>query len=210
MESHQDTIIESSQDDASPHRPASLPERPAAPRLAVLRRPLDYWLLWIIALASFTFNLYLVRAYLDLRTRAARQLVAVVQMVGEFRRSSFDYTFNIDEELPVKASIPVDFTVQVPVKHSLPIATTVTIPIETFLGTYRFNAPIYTTIDVDFNVDVPVNQIIDFQTTVPVKFDVPVSIAFADTPLGPVLDEVYGKLVDLAGELGASGLPTVH
>lgn len=190
--------------DTRPLAPVRAPQRPV---VSLLRRPLDYWLLWLVALASFGFNLYLVRLYLDLRSQAAEQLVSIVEMVGEFRRSSFEYTLSVDEQLPVSATVPVNFNVQVPIEHSLPISTNVTIPIETFLGTYRFNAPIYTTIDVNFDIEVPINETIDFATTVPVQFDVPVAIAFADTPLGPVLDKVYYKLIELAGALGASGLP---
>ncbi len=193
--------------DTRPHEPIREPQAfPAGPVL-LLRRPLDYWFLWIIALASFGFNLYLVRQYLDLRAKAAHEIVSVVGMVGEFRRASFDYVVNIDEQLPVSATVPVNFDVLVPVERSIPIDTNVTIPIETFLGTYRFNAPIFTTIDIDFDIDVPINETIDFETTVPVKFDVPITIAFEETPLGPILDDVYKQLIELATSLGATGLP---
>ena len=193
--------------DTRPHETIREPQAfPTGPVL-LLRRPLDYWLLWIIALASFGFNLYLVRQYLDLRAKAAQEIVGVVGMVGEFRRASFDYVVNIDEQLPVSATVPVNFDVLVPVERSIPINTNITIPIETFLGTYRFNAPIYTTIDINFDIDVPINETIDFETTVPVKFDVPITIAFAETPLGPILDDVYKQLIELATSLGATGLP---
>lgn len=167
------------------------------------KRPIDYYLLWVLLLASIGFNVYMVIATIQAQRKAAAAFHDAAQIIEQFKSATFSYTVYIDEEIPVAAEVPVKFTVQVPISHTIPINTIVSVPLRTILGTFPISVPISTKVPISLTVDVPIDQVVDFKTNVPVKFDVPINIDIAETPLGAGLDEVRDILLQLATDMGA-------
>lgn len=169
------------------------------------KRPWSYILLWVIAVTSLTLNVFVISALLAVRQQAGEAFASAAGMVGDLKASRFDYTVNVDEELPVEANVPIDFTVQVPISETVPISTTVNVPIQfPLIGARIISVPISTRVPISLTVKVPIKQNIPIATTIPVQFDVPISIELADTPLAQSLDEVELILLGLADGLGAT------
>lgn len=169
------------------------------------KRSWSYILLWVIAVTSLTLNVFIVSALLAVKQQAGEAFLGAAGMVGDLKASRFDYTVNVDEELPVEASVPIDFMVQVPISETIPISTTVSVPIQfPIIGTRTITVPISTRVPISLTVEVPIKQNIPFAATIPVQFEVPISIELADTPLAQSLDEVELILLGLADGLGAT------
>jgi hypothetical protein len=166
-------------------------------------RPLDYWLLWLVALASLALNILLVVALLGARRQAGEGALAASHAVGSLRQSSIDYQVHVAQSVPVVLSIPISETVKVPINTTLPIDTQATIPLETPIGTFPITIPIQAVVPVDLQTEVPIRLTVPVSTTVPVELDVPIHLAIADTELGEALAQAQASLESLAGELGA-------
>ena len=169
------------------------------------KRSWGYILLWVIAVTSLTLNVFIVSALLAARQQAGEAFLSAAGMVGDLKASRFDYTVNVDEELPVEANVPIDFTAQVPISETVPISTTVNVPIQfPLIGTRIISVPISTRVPISLTVEVPIKQTIPIAATIPVQFEAPISIELADTPLAQSLDEVELILLGLADGLGAT------
>jgi hypothetical protein len=123
---------------------------------------------------------------------------ATVTGIGE---DTFSYTFELDQEIPVAASIPFSQEITVPIKTTVPVNTTVVVPVDLGFTTYNLSVPINTVFPVDMEVTVPFSQTVDIVTTVPMDIDVPIEIVIADTPLLGYLDEIDATLADIATQL---------
>jgi len=168
-------------------------------------RPLDYWLLWVVALASLALNVFLINTLLSARRQVAEAVGVVAQGLGQLRSARFTYQVHIEQTVPVNLSVPISDTIRVPIATTVPLKTTLQVPIELpLLGTRIINVPVQTTIPVNLEVEVPVDLTVPIAATVPVVFDVPVEIALAGTPLDTALAGSQGYLEELAAELGTS------
>lgn len=123
---------------------------------------------------------------------------AIVKDIGE---DTLVYTFEVDQEIPVAASIPFSQEITVPINTTVPVTTTVIVPIDLGLTTYNLKVPVNTVFPVDMEVTVPVSQTVDIVTTVPLDIDVPIEIAVAETPLVGYLDQLDATLADMATHL---------
>ncbi len=169
------------------------------------KRPWSQILLWTIAVTSLALNVFVIGVLLAARQQAGQAFGRAASMVGDLKSSRFDYTVTLDDDLPIAANIPIDFTVQVPISRTIPIDTIVNVPIQfPIIGTRIIEVPISTRIPISLTVEVPIQQTIPIATNVPIKFDVPISIKIGDTPLGQSLDEVELILLKLADGLGAT------
>ncbi|MBI3241570.1 MAG: hypothetical protein HYZ49_04675 [Chloroflexi bacterium] len=169
------------------------------------KRPWSQILLWVIAVTSLLLNLIVINTLLSVRRQAGQAFAEAAGMVDDLKSSRFDYAVNIDEDLPIAANVPIDFTVQVPISETIPISTTVSVPIQfPLIGRRTIEVPISTRIPISLTVEVPIKQTIPIAANVPVQFDVPISIELTDTPLAQSLDEVELILLGLADGLGAT------
>jgi hypothetical protein len=162
------------------------------------QRPLDYWLLWIVALASLILNLVIIKALLDTKQQVSAAAGIAAQSLRQLRSGSIDYTVAIDEQMPVSLTIKYAETLTVPISTSIPVQTNLTGQISTFLGAIPFNVPVDTSFPVNVNPSVPLNVAIPVSASVPVKMDVPIHIDLATTPLGSSLGEVEAYLQKVA------------
>jgi hypothetical protein len=123
---------------------------------------------------------------------------AVVTNVND---ATISYTIEVDQEIPVAASVPFYEVVSVPINTVLPVETTVMVPINLGVISYSLEVPISTIIPVDLEVTVPISQTVNVVTTVPLDLDVPIEIPLADTPLVDYVEELDAALARLEARL---------
>ncbi len=165
------------------------------------KRPLDYYLLWLIALVSLAVNVGLVYTLVGVRARAAEGAQTAAQAVKSLRAASFDYTARIDESLPVSLTIPFNTTVAVPISVTLPIATDFSFTISVLGQDFPINLPVHANVPVNVTPEVPVRLSVPISTTVPVAFDIPVHISLEQTDVGKSLAPTQAYLEKLATDL---------
>jgi len=68
-------------------------------------RPLDYWLLWLVALLSLAVNVWLIRTLLIVRRQAGGAADRAAQAIGALRNSSIDYTVSVALEVPIHLAL---------------------------------------------------------------------------------------------------------
>jgi len=95
-------------------------------------RRFDYWLLWVVALLSFTANALLIRLLIDARQQASKGFDLAVNALGTVHDGSVSFTAPIEQTVPVSLTIPLDTTILVngketPLKAELPVSTTVSL-----------------------------------------------------------------------------------
>ena len=166
-------------------------------------RPIDYWALWLVAVASLAVNVWLVVNLLGIRRQAGEAAALAAQAVGDLRQSSIDYQVHVAQLVPIVLSIPISQTVKVPINTLLPIDTQATIPLETPIGTFPITIPIQATVPIDLQPEVPIRLTVPVSTSVPVELDVPIHVAIADTDLGESLARTQRSLESLAAQWGA-------
>jgi hypothetical protein len=171
-------------------------------------RPLDYWLLWFVALSSLAINVFLIRTLLGVRTQVGDAASRAAVAIGDLRESAIDYTVTVEKSIPVQLSIPVSTTVIVPINATIPIDTQVTVPLQTPFGEIPVTIPVQTTIPISLQTEVPVSTTVSIDTTIPVALEVPIHLALAETSFGEALQSAQDYLEKLATQLQKSLLPS--
>jgi len=174
-----------------------------------MKRPLDYYLLWIVTLVLLVVNAGLVYALLAARTKAAEGAATAAQAVAAFRTGTVETTVHIEQTLPVSLTVPFRTTLTVPISVTLPVDTQLSFTLHTIVGDLPVNVPFQTTLPVHFQQSVPVAFSVPVSTTVPVSFDVPVRIDVGATSLGQALAPTQSYLENLATELQANPIVTI-
>ena len=123
---------------------------------------------------------------------------SIVTGVGD---DTFAYTLEVEQEVPIAASVPFDEVVVIPVNTVIPIDTTVTVPIDLGITTYDLDVPIQTIVPVDLEFAVPISQTVDIATTVLLDVDVPIEIPLDETPLVGYMEELDAGLGRLEVDL---------
>lgn len=165
-------------------------------------RPLDYWLLWIVAIAALALNLYLINTLLQVRAQAGVAAAQAADAVGEIRNARIEYTVQIDQVIPVDVTVPISRTITIPISNTIPISTVVTIPLEIpGFGTRNLTLPIRAELPIRLQQTIPVSLTVPINAEVPVQLEVPIQIDIADTAFGPQLKDGEAYLDTLAAEL---------
>jgi hypothetical protein len=169
------------------------------------RRPIDYYVLWALALVSLGLNLYLINVLLQARLQVARAASTAATAVGQLQGSAIDYSVPISETVPVSFTVAYRQTLSVPISVTLPIDTQVTVMLTTPIGAFPINVPVKTTVPINLNPQVPLSLSVPVSVTVPISLTVPVHVALNDTPLGDSLRGAADYLNNLAAGLGGAG-----
>ena len=95
-------------------------------------RRFDYWLLWVVALLSFTANALLIRLLIDARQQASKGFDLAVNALDTVHKGSVSFNPHIEQTVPVSLTVPMDTTImvngeEVPLKTELPVSTTVSL-----------------------------------------------------------------------------------
>ena len=157
--------------------------------------------LTVLTLLSLTLNGVVIYGLLQaqrIALGAVSDARAIVTSIGDV---TISYTVEVDQEIPVAASVPFYEEVVVPVNTVLPVETTVMVPINLGLISYSLEIPISTIIPVDLEIAVPISTTIDVVTTVPLNVDVPIVIPISDTPLVDYLEELDAALAQMEARL---------
>jgi hypothetical protein len=123
---------------------------------------------------------------------------SIVTSVGD---DTFAYTLEVEQEVPIAASVPFDEMVVIPVNTVIPIDTTVTVPIDLGLTTYDLDIPIQAVVPVDLEFAVPISHTVDIATSVLLDVDVPIEIPLDETPLVDYMEELDAGLGRLEVDL---------
>ncbi len=154
--------------------------------------------LTVLTLLSLTLNGLVIVGLLRARQIVLDTVTEARAIVAGIGDDTFSYTFEVDQDVPIAASIPFNEEVTVPIRTTFPISTVVVIPINAGpLGTFDIDVPIRTVIPIDLDVAVPVSRTVDIVATVPLNVDVPIEIPIADTPLVGYLEELDAALAQV-------------
>jgi hypothetical protein len=159
-------------------------------------------LLGLLTALSLARNGAIILALLQGRRIALNTTADTRAALADISRSTFSYTLEVSQDIPVKTSIPFNEEVIVPIQTTVPISTVVVVPINPpLLPAFNLSVPINTIVPVDLEIAVPISQTVDIATTVPLDVAVPVEIPIADTPLAGFLDELDAALARLEDRL---------
>jgi hypothetical protein len=185
--------------------PPAPPERPVRVQMG---RPIDYWLLWLVALGSLALNVWLVNTLLQIqrqvdsaRLELAQGLMQAADGVGTVQLGTVDYTIHVDEEIPLDIAVPISDTLTVPISHTVRVNSSAIVNLP-LIG--RQAIPFSVNVPVDLEVVIPISRTYEIADTIPILFDVPISIALDETPLGSLKGDVREYLLQLASELAQS------
>ncbi len=175
-------------------------------------RPLGNWppgyiLLWALTLISLVLNSLLLRQLLLARNIARQSVQDSIAVIEGLQTQVIEYNFIVDQALPLRTDIPIQTTLDIRLQEEFPINTTVTISVPTPLGDLPVRVPISTVVPIDRTVHVNVDEVFPIDTSIPVYFEVPISVAIADTPLFATLEETKARLLLLEQSLNAPLLP---
>ncbi len=165
-------------------------------------RPLDYYLLWAVALVSLGLNLYLVNTLLQARRQAGQAASAAAAAVGSLVDSAIDYPVELHQALPISLTVDYRQTLVIPISVTLPISTEVTVPLRTPIGDFPITVPVVTTIPVRLSPAVPLSLSLPVSTSVPIDVTFPIHLELKATALGASLASAQVYLQDLADNLG--------
>jgi len=166
-------------------------------------RPLDYWLLWLVALVSLLFNLAFVIILFSVRRQVGAGAQQAAAAIGDLRQATITYTVHIDQEMPIAISVPINTTVNAPLDLNVPIKTEATVPLNTPFGSFPVTFPVEVTVPVHFTPTIPINLNVPISTKIPVNLEVPIQIPLSETVLSTALEPVQKYLDQLAASLGA-------
>jgi hypothetical protein len=164
--------------------------------------------LTVLTLLSLTLNgvviFGLLRARqiaLDVRQATLNTVTDARAIITSVGNDTFAYTLEVEQEIPIEASVPFNEEISVPVNTVIPIDTTVTVPIDLGITTYDLEVPIQAILPVDLEFTVPISQTIDIATTVPLNVAVPIEIPLDETPLVDYMEELDIGLGRLEADL---------
>ena len=190
--------------------PPALPAtEPGKPRRQGMGRPVDYFLLWLVALASVAMNVFLISTLLTIqqelnkaRLGVAEGLTAAANEVGQLDFGAFSLDVVVDESVPLDISVPISETIIVPISDTIEInsAAVADLPL---LGLTAI--PFSVDVPVVMTVTVPVSLTVQVTDSVPVNFIVPVDVNLDDTPLQDFKAEIQSYLLSVAADLQQGG-----
>lgn len=159
-------------------------------------------LLVVLMLLLLTSSALALAGVLWLREIALTSVASARTAIPDIGEETFSYTLEVEQEIPVAASIPINENITVPVHTTVPISTVLTVPIDAgLLGTFDINVPVQTIIPVDIEFSVPIRKTISFSTTVNLDVDVPIEIPLAETQLPHYIEQLDTALERLEREL---------
>jgi len=169
------------------------------------RRPVDYYVLWVVAIVSLGLNLYVINVLVQARKQVAQAATSAASAVGQLSGAAIDYAVPISQTLPVSFTVAYKQTFTVPISVTLPIDTQVQVTLNTPIGDFPINVPVKTTVPVNLNPQVPLSLSVPVSVSVPISFTVPIHLALKDTTLGSSLNGAQDYLNGLATGFGGPG-----
>jgi hypothetical protein len=146
-------------------------------------------ILIVLMIPSLILNAASIAILMQARDVALEEVDNARALVANVRDTTISYTVEINQDIPVKTSIPFEQEVLVPVNTTIPINTSVIVPIDAGpLGKFDITVPIIAAIPIALDIAVPISKTIDIDTTVPLQLQIPVTVPLSETPLAEHLD----------------------
>ncbi len=135
------------------------------------------------------------------RQLARDQIAALASQIAAFRGQTLELPIAINQDVPVRAAIPINEQLTVPINTSVRIQQDVEIPLETPLGTVSVPVPLDLTVPVNTDVPIVVDTTVDISTTVNLDLNVPITIPVQDSSFAGYLEQLQQRLEALSREL---------
>jgi hypothetical protein len=136
------------------------------------------------------------------RAEAADALRSAAGLFDTLAQTQLAVDVEVDEVVPIEASLPLEQTYQIPLKTSVQVQqnVTTTVVVPTLFGDRptEINIPLDLNVPIDTVVPFTFDEPIDLSTETRVQADVPIELDLADTELAPLARNVGDELIDLA------------
>lgn len=165
-------------------------------RLPQLQPWVTYALLGMV-IVSLLLHLLTWIQITQIRALAKAQVAELAKQVVQAQDDVIEANFPVEQQIPVRATIPIDRQLTVPVSTTVDINNTITVP----LGGLEFPVPIRASVPINTTVPIAINETVDVSTTVALKLDVPVRIPIGETSLKAYLQQLEQQLLQLAEQL---------
>jgi hypothetical protein len=169
------------------------------------RRPVDYYLLWVVAIVSLALNLYVINVLMQARKQVAQAASTAATAVSQLSGAAIDTSVPISQTLPVSFTVAYRQTFTVPISVTLPIDTQVQVTLNTPIGDFPITVPVKTTVPINLNPQVPLSLAVPVSVSVPISFTVPIHLALSDTTLGTSLNGAVDYLNTVSSSFGGAG-----
>jgi hypothetical protein len=169
---------------------------------SIARRPVDYYVLWLVALVSLGLNLYVINALMQAKLQVAQAAGTAAAAVEQLRSTAIDYAVPMHDSLPVSFTVAYRQTFTVPISVTLPIDTLVTVRLDTPIGSFPINVPVKTNVPINLNPQVPLSLSVPVSVSIPISLTVPIHLALSDPPFGNSLTNAANYLNGIAAGLG--------
>ena len=164
------------------------------------KRPLDYWILWILVMSLAMGNIWFGKRLLEAKRGTSHFLGNVSGAISEIQKQELSYRVSINQKVPFSAIIAVKDTLVVPLKTSIPVNTVVEVPFKLpLVGTTYVQVPIQTTVPIDLDIALNIQKDIPVEGTTSLGLTVPIEIK--DIPFGDAFEKINILLRQLRVDL---------
>ena len=156
------------------------------------------WLCLILGLLclSLALNGYILYTRSQARSQAVAVLDTLRAQLDDLGSQSLTTEVQIDQTLPISATLPFDYVFTVPVDTVYPLSTVVNTGFELpIFGWQDVTVPIQAEIPVKLNLDVPVQAEIPISLTYHLQTTIPIKVAWPPEVLSP-LEEILREAED--------------
>ncbi len=147
-----------------------------------------------IALISLLLNAALLYQLYQVQRNVGRGITRAIAALDDLESQELRYDYNLHQDIPVDAAVPLRQTVQVQIDTTVPINTVVEVPLTALGQTVRVNIPINTQVPVNTTVPVHIDETFHISTTVPLDMNVPLKINTNQPPLSEWLAQLRSWL----------------
>ena len=122
----------------------------------------------------------------------------------------FVFIANVDQEVPIVASVPFNRTIEVPINTSIPINEVVETTI-TVAGPFGLDidvdvtVPIDLTVPVNLSVSIEIDEMIEVDTSTRLQLAVPVELDLEESGLAVLVRQMSNNLARLADSIPTAG-----
>lgn len=163
-------------------------------------KPLPPWVTYTLLgmiIVSLFLHVLTWLAFTQVRLLAKDQINTLAAQVGQAQNATLSADFPVSQQVPIRASIPINKTLVVPVKTTVDVNSTVQIPVAGF----NFDVPIVANIPIDTTVPIVFQETVDVSTTVALDINIPIRIPIAETSITEYLKTLEAQLKELAEKL---------
>ena len=161
--------------------------------------------LWILAIFLLLLDLALLYGLNLARVAALESLNKVETTLDKLAHEVIVYNIEVNQDVPIKADVPLNQTMEIPLNTVIPIDQKLTVPFQTGAGEIEIDLPLQMDFPVDIIVPVEFNETIKVDTTIQLNTTVPVEIVIARTALADYLENARLDILQLRNRLTLQG-----